>query len=35
VWTTDVLPDAIAAPTEEMMERGRQAMRRALDVVRS
>jgi carbon monoxide dehydrogenase subunit G len=30
VWTTDLLPDAIAPAMEQMMERGAQAMRSAL-----
>ena len=30
VWTTDLLPDAIAPAIEQMMEQGAQAMRSAL-----
>jgi hypothetical protein len=31
VWVTDLLPDDLAAPTEEMMERGGVALRRTLE----
>ena len=31
VWVADVLPDAVAAPTREMMERGTQVVRQTLE----
>jgi uncharacterized protein YndB with AHSA1/START domain len=35
VWTTDLLPDAAAARTAEMMERGTATIRRTLEAARS
>ena len=35
VWTSDLLPDAAAEPTRAMMQRGSEAIRRALESARS